>query len=271
MPQPSTSLRVPQPCAESWDAMTPTALGRHCAACQKTVVDFTQKTDAELLAYFAQAKGETCGRFYNDQLKRPLQLAPPAAPSSRWRAWLALVLAAWSTTQAVAAAPGATHPTHSSPRRAPARQRTSTLAAKYVRGIVRDAATGAPLAGVAVFLRGENRMATTDSAGRFRLRLSPRRPRGGRALVLHFTGYRSVTRRLAATTRSATTLALVLTPDAAAAGAEIIGHEYRREQVYITGMMPLPGSVTAAAPAAVRTRPGLFRRLLHLLRRQPQR
>ena len=35
----------------------PTAIGRHCAACAKTVVDFTLKPDAENLAYLAVYDG----------------------------------------------------------------------------------------------------------------------------------------------------------------------------------------------------------------------
>jgi hypothetical protein len=59
--------------------MTPASGGRHCAACQKTVVDFTQKTDAEILAALRQAAGQTCGRLRPDQVGRPL-VAPTAAP-----------------------------------------------------------------------------------------------------------------------------------------------------------------------------------------------
>ncbi|MDQ2793387.1 MAG: hypothetical protein M3Y12_05195, partial [Bacteroidota bacterium] len=62
--RPATFLIIPQPCPESWDAMSPTDMGRHCAACAKTVVDFTLKTDAEILAHLAGAvAGRTCGRF----------------------------------------------------------------------------------------------------------------------------------------------------------------------------------------------------------------
>ncbi|QKG58368.1 hypothetical protein GKZ68_18075 [Hymenobacter sp. BRD128] len=85
-----TLVRIPQPCAESWDAMTPTATGRHCAACQKTVVDFTLKTDAEILAALRQASGQTCGRLRADQLARPLV---PATQPNRWRSWLGAMLA----------------------------------------------------------------------------------------------------------------------------------------------------------------------------------
>ncbi|MBO2010390.1 carboxypeptidase-like regulatory domain-containing protein [Hymenobacter negativus] len=96
------SIHIPQPCHESWDAMTPNVSGRHCAACQKTVVDFTHKTDAEILAYLAKAAGgRTCGRFAAGQLERPLQRAASAAPTTRWRAWLAAAVAVWGVREGV--------------------------------------------------------------------------------------------------------------------------------------------------------------------------
>ncbi|MCI1188579.1 carboxypeptidase-like regulatory domain-containing protein [Hymenobacter sp. DH14] len=96
----TTSLHIPQPCHESWDAMTPATAGRHCAACAKTVVDFTLKTDAEILAYLAgAASGRTCGRFAAGQLERPLQRAAPVAPAARWRAWLAALVAVWAVRE----------------------------------------------------------------------------------------------------------------------------------------------------------------------------
>lgn len=91
----TASISVPQPCNESWAAMNPTSGGRHCAACRQPVVDFTQQSDAEILAYLARAAGgRTCGRFAAGQLERPLQRAAPAAPT-RWRSWLAAALAVW--------------------------------------------------------------------------------------------------------------------------------------------------------------------------------
>ena len=99
---PLLRLTIPQPCSESWAAMTPTAAGRHCAACEKTVIDFTQKTDADILAYLAQAAGaRTCGRFAAGQLDRPLQRAVPAAPTARWRTWLAAAVALWAVRETV--------------------------------------------------------------------------------------------------------------------------------------------------------------------------
>ena len=233
-------VQIPQPCAQSWEAMTPAGLGRHCAACQKTVVDFTQKTDAEILAYLAGARGETCGRLSHDQLNRPLlPTSAPAMPAGRWRAWLALALAAWglrATPAAATSAPAAGPRTAAHPRKkASPHHRLTPPAPKQLRGTVHDGATHEPLAGVAIFLKGENRSATTDSAGRFSLPLPAQRPRTGRALVLHYAGYQSETVAVPATPTAA--LQLELLPDPAAAGATIVGYAVQRRQDITGGVM----------------------------------
>ena len=66
-----------QPCSEEWQQMTPTAQGRHCASCQRTVFDFTDKTQADLEAARAAAPdGRLCGRFRAEQLAPPPRLRP---------------------------------------------------------------------------------------------------------------------------------------------------------------------------------------------------
>lgn len=62
------------PCSESWAAMTPVALGRHCARCQRVVQDFTQSQNpaADLAAARAAAPdGRVCGRFAGAQAQAP--------------------------------------------------------------------------------------------------------------------------------------------------------------------------------------------------------
>ncbi|RTQ53259.1 hypothetical protein EJV47_00520 [Hymenobacter gummosus] len=85
MMQPVT-IQQPAPCHESWEAMTPTDLGRHCAACQTLVVDFTQMTDAEVVAFLRHTiPGNRCGRFREDQVGRPmLAAAQPVTGLRRW-------------------------------------------------------------------------------------------------------------------------------------------------------------------------------------------
>lgn len=53
--------------------MTKVEQGKFCAACSKQVIDFTLMSDQQILNYFSKAsEGNTCGRFANDQLQRPL-------------------------------------------------------------------------------------------------------------------------------------------------------------------------------------------------------
>ncbi len=228
-----TSIHIPKPCHEKWDAMTPTATGRHCAACKKTVVDFTQKTDAEILAYFRQMDGrETCGRLSSDQLSRPLLPALQSRPAARWRTWLALAVAAWGLRAGPTAATGTptagprttAHP-H---KKANPKHRPAMPALKLLHGTVRDSATHEPLPGVAIFLKGENRSTMTDEAGNFSLPLPAQRPRTGRALVLHYAGYQSETVHIAAA--SSTPMQLALQADPAADGATIVGYGIQTRQ-----------------------------------------
>lgn len=62
-------ISIENPCHEDWQGMTPEAQGRFCSACEKTVIDFSQMSDAEILQYFSQPRTEkVCGRFTSEQL-----------------------------------------------------------------------------------------------------------------------------------------------------------------------------------------------------------
>lgn len=64
-------ISIPTPCHEDWSQMTPNELGRHCNACAKTVVDFTQMSDEAVQLYLLSRHGERiCGRFSTVQLHR---------------------------------------------------------------------------------------------------------------------------------------------------------------------------------------------------------
>lgn len=70
-------LSVPTPCNEDWNQMTRTAAGKHCSSCNKTVVDFSLLSDAEIFTVITNGKGRICGRFVDTQLNRPLVAPEP--------------------------------------------------------------------------------------------------------------------------------------------------------------------------------------------------
>ncbi len=80
-------ISIPQPCNENWETMLPYEKGRHCLSCQKTVVDFSKMADSEIIHYFQEYKGATCGRFSETQLNRPVTEPFISKPSNRW-AWM---------------------------------------------------------------------------------------------------------------------------------------------------------------------------------------
>lgn len=90
-------ITIPKPCQEKWSEMLPTANGRFCAVCQKNVVDFTQKSEKEILLYFLQ-NPTTCGRFKQIQVNRDYTPMPESisqlSPYTTLPKWKKLLLAA---------------------------------------------------------------------------------------------------------------------------------------------------------------------------------
>ncbi len=67
------AISIPKPCHEDWNKMTPDAKGAFCGSCQKSVYDFSKKTDEEIIEVFEkEEKGKICGRFAPAQLTRPV-------------------------------------------------------------------------------------------------------------------------------------------------------------------------------------------------------
>ncbi|QHJ08456.1 carboxypeptidase-like regulatory domain-containing protein [Hymenobacter busanensis] len=163
--------------------MTPTATGRHCAACQKVVIDFTQKTDAELLAFLRQRPGNTCGRFAAGQLQRPLQ--PARSAGMPWRTWLAAAATLWGLRELsaeVGLAQG--QPVEKVIERTPSGEKAAGLAEPIgpeaspfnaapivVRGVVVDSATHEPVPGATILLTNTTIGVASAVDGSFSLEL----------------------------------------------------------------------------------------------------
>ncbi|UTA67612.1 carboxypeptidase-like regulatory domain-containing protein [Emticicia sp. 21SJ11W-3] len=70
---PSFQLNVDNPCHERWESFLPTSTGGFCASCAKNVIDFSQMSESQVVAFFRdrQASADNvCGRFRDDQLKK---------------------------------------------------------------------------------------------------------------------------------------------------------------------------------------------------------
>lgn len=84
------------PCSENWNSMQVDAIGRFCQSCQKSVIDFSSKSDDEIKTFLKDRKGEKlCGRFYVHQVERiRIEIDPNLLISAIpfWQKFLAIVL-----------------------------------------------------------------------------------------------------------------------------------------------------------------------------------
>ena len=178
------SISIPQPCAQPWANMSPTAAGRHCAACATEVVDFTRLSDAEILAFMARQGGRpVCALAHSAQLAS-------SVPATRWRRWLlaGLALLGWQSAASCATKPPQQPPVPTTatvatdPAITPARQ-------IIIRGQVLDGTSGPAVAGVRVLINDTNFGTTTDEKGNFELVMARDwAPIAGGSVTLKFFG-----------------------------------------------------------------------------------
>jgi len=197
MPTQRLTVSIPMPCQEDWSAMTPQTRGRFCSSCQKTVVDFTAMTDAEVVNWLSSRKGETCGRFRENQLERSLRVIPPKASSWKLKAF-SFGIAAWLGIKSAEA--------QSKPERVPTIElltisQPSVIApapkpdANSISGVV----LVAPIGGVSqIKIRLNDTVETTpNERGSFTLPFSRDVPLEKQWLVISAVGYQTQRYRLA--------------------------------------------------------------------------
>lgn len=90
-------ISINKPCSENWHKMSPQGQRRFCERCAQPVVDFTDKTNEEIIAYLQQhsTNSSVCGRLDQTQIKEINAHLQRDAPSF-WliapKHWIAAVL-----------------------------------------------------------------------------------------------------------------------------------------------------------------------------------
>jgi hypothetical protein len=175
------NIKVPKPCHENWNNMTPKEQGHFCDACQKVVVDFTVMSDKEMLDHISKAAGQSvCGRFANDQLNGKVEVPANKRRFSLayvWNLLLATVLFFEScndttTGEVVCEKPAVQQGAvegHTVGMVPAAVDTTQSKVPAEIKGKVFNVGTSLPVAGAEVYIVGSKQKAVTDSKGRFSL------------------------------------------------------------------------------------------------------
>ena len=159
------NLQVPSSCQEKWDEMLPGKNGRYCLSCQKTVLDFTGMTDADLVRYFKDFKGAACGKFTESQLNRDLLIPKKSFPWLKYffRITLpAFLLSLKSSVQGQKIKPQI----EIAPVKLTSVPKIIHTKGSAVTGNVTDE-KGTPLPAASVVIKGTNRGVLSDEEGKF--------------------------------------------------------------------------------------------------------
>jgi hypothetical protein len=95
MKKQSYAISLTNPCSEDWSNMTSNQQGRHCASCNKTVIDFSLYTDKQLIEFFKNSTQGVCGHIPKYQLDRVITVHQPSRFGFLRNAAWVTALASW--------------------------------------------------------------------------------------------------------------------------------------------------------------------------------
>lgn len=188
------SINIQSPCHESWDGMTPNANGRHCQSCSKTVTDFSQMTDAQIISYLSN-NHNICGRIGVKQLEKLNEHVVIERLSAR-SMWQRLLVAASFifATSTVKAAPSSSHltiqteqrnlPADTTQRELMGKIKVPELEYRIITGVIIDE-ENKPIAGATIKNLSGKIGTMTNAQGEFSLRV----PANEREIIVAFIGY----------------------------------------------------------------------------------
>jgi CarboxypepD_reg-like domain/Secretion system C-terminal sorting domain len=202
-------LAIPTPCTEAWDTMIPDKSGRFCSSCKKNVIDFTRMSDSEILSYFTDFKGSSCGRFTEKQLNKTIVETQLSRPQNHW-AWAlsALLLPTVAASQTekkgetieISVIANETKPIK---KARIVENSLDTIKTENdfikLKGIVIDSIANEPLVGATIVLKGSNIGTLTDIDGHFELTASTKEVI---VLGVSFVGYETQELKINSTNRN---------------------------------------------------------------------
>lgn len=166
-------VNIPEPCHEDWNKMSPRDKGRHCAACNKTVMDFTSRTDEQIVKTLTNTE-QICGRFKTSQLNREMVLT--RKDKNNYLSLIASGVLAFMTlgSQDILAqgSPKTVKVDSLKTPKVKGKIAQSILKEKVVTGLVTTAEDGLPLPGASVIVKGTARGAQTDIDGKYSIKVS---------------------------------------------------------------------------------------------------
>lgn len=187
-------INITKPCQQKWEAMQNAEQGRFCGQCAKTVLDFTQLSDEEIIKVMEQSNGKICGRFQKQQLNREIPFIPITSILPKRLRWFSGLLLLGTAGTVMAQENTIKNATTQEAKTIKQKNADENLKATkdsvkaVIRGSVTDKETGEQLPGL-VSVRGTTYAVLTDENGNFALTIPNVYDGRNVVLVLDYIGY----------------------------------------------------------------------------------
>lgn len=179
------TLQIPEPCHENWNQMTSVDKGHFCSSCNKTVLDFTQKSDEQIIEAF-ESHEKVCGRFKTSQLNRQLVLERKEKNSFRTliaSGFFSFLTFGYYQEVKAQGEPKTIQTDSAATNMIKGKPAVSILKKNVIRGTILDD-NNLPLPGVNVIVKGTTTGTYTDFDGNFEIKAEKEQ-----TLELSFLGY----------------------------------------------------------------------------------
>lgn len=175
--------------------MTPVAeKSRHCAACDRVLIDFSSMSDLELGNYLRRHPGKLCGRFSSRQLDRHLALGGPRRIGGLRAAAAAagLLLTLPASAQQMQPVPTEQLAPPAGNKAVPAAGETKEQGLSWVTitGLITDE-NGEPLIGASILVKGTTTGTVADLEGNYELKVSTQ---ADVTLLINYLGFAPIER-----------------------------------------------------------------------------
>ncbi|MDR2222119.1 MAG: carboxypeptidase-like regulatory domain-containing protein [Flavobacteriaceae bacterium] len=193
----SYRLEIPEPCGENWNLMTPQEKGRHCAVCDKVVIDFSKATKREIMVHIKK-EGKICGRvpqaFINTNLvdeseRQVFGIKGLVATVVNLLALTTTVQAQVKEEPKQEVSPILEKKSSTMNEQHSVIQDVDKENTKIIKGTVFSASDGLPLPGATVFIKGTQEGVSTDMDGKFSLSIYNYSPSNKLIIVFEFIGF----------------------------------------------------------------------------------
>ncbi|RYD79021.1 MAG: hypothetical protein EOP55_05770 [Sphingobacteriales bacterium] len=162
-----TEVKISEPCSQNWEEMENNDENKFCLSCNKSVIDFTGYTNAEILNILANSSAETCGRLTQTQLDQLNYYVTVIPANKNWMKYLGVLAIGASVFIQDAKASAPKPPTEISPG-INKLNRSEPVVVEKIYGYIFDADRKA-LAGIRVVLTGTKYFALTDKNGKYEI------------------------------------------------------------------------------------------------------